>query len=263
MILKLYYVRNMIHNNNTYIFYQISISSNLQPNGTRRLLQANHKQSNIRNERSEQQFTAGRGIWTNQCWYGKSTSNEEASHMACLGSAQWQVISCRNEMRLYRGECCSLQKIKKSHSCVPKFSRTGIEPVTDGYQHNLSTVHRSTNWAIASTHILLLLLHYTTLLITITLCQSCTMSSRTETRTQVSCVKGKYANHLHHTGLSNWPTNWRFCKNPSYHWILLHTISNPITIQIHLTAPSLIQTLPIIDIYHTALHHVNDAHSAN
>ena len=118
MILKLYYVRNMIHNNNTYIFYQISISSNLQPNGTRRLLQANHKQSNIRNERSEQQFTAGRGIWTNQCWYGKSTSNEEASHMACLGSAQWQVISCRNEMRLYRGECCSLQKIKKPFMCT-------------------------------------------------------------------------------------------------------------------------------------------------
>ena len=136
MILKLYYVRNMIHNNNTYIFYQISISSNLQPNGTRRLLQANHKQSNIRNERSEQQFTAGRGIWTNQCWYGKSTSNEEASHMACLGSAQWQVISCRNEMRLYRGECCSLQKIKKAIH-VYQNSR---EPESNRWPMDISTI---------------------------------------------------------------------------------------------------------------------------
>ena len=36
-----------------------------------------------------------------------------------------------------------------------------------------------------------------------TLCRKKT-SSGTGTRTQVSCVKGKYDNHLHHTGINHW-----------------------------------------------------------
>ena len=111
MIMKLYYFKHLITKTNTYILYKIFISSNLQPNRTRCLLQANHKQSNIRNERLEQQFTAGRELWQNQCWYGKSTSNEEASHIVCLGSAQWRVIPCRNDVVPWR--VLQFAKIKK------------------------------------------------------------------------------------------------------------------------------------------------------
>ena len=44
------------------------------------------------------------------------------------------------------------------------------------------------------------LLFYTWIFLASSLLEARKKASATETRTQVTCVKGKYANHLHHSG---------------------------------------------------------------